>query len=422
MWIINDISFDGLPSQYVWFSDGLPINTQRGANGISCRVMIGTIGFMDITDLGEVPSPGNSLAALDINGEMLYYDKLSGCAMLMVTVSSPNRVSISYGGNPVNTTLFWYPGINSADIALINEMEADGYIPFRNDPNTHKTPAEIKKRLEELGKQYFPFTEYGYQLALSIYDWTTADFFRMDLFHLYCYTSITGTPRNINEMAQGLASSDWGTYKITNVDFMNSFMLQPMTTLQEVLQGLADVNEKLGIYLNALARITLAAKYALPRVSLAETPMLYSGQVAIRNLTNDAMAAYFLECPLNAGPVGTPIAMSIDDALAGFMAPGNTVTLKSFISFTAYEQEAEQYSNGLLLVLSPKPGSHVWGEGITNITPLSDQPQSKNEYTFSPGAQIQINSFEKKNIGGKELTVINMTYLDRMVPVPGITN
>ncbi len=82
----------------------------------------------------------------------------------------------------------------------------------------------------------------------------------------------------------------------------------------------------------------------------------------------------------------------------------------------------KKYSNGLLLVLNPKPGSYVWGEGITNITPLSDQPTSKNEYTFSPGAQIQINSHEKKNIDGKELTVINMTYLDRMVPVPGITN
>ncbi len=112
--------------------------------------------------------------------------------------------------------------------------------------------------------------------------------------------------------------------------------------------------------------------------------------------------------------------MPIDEALAGFMAPGNTLTLKSFISFTAYEQEAEQYSNGLLLALSPKAGTHVWGEGITNITPLSDDPQTKNEYTFSPGARLQINRHEKKIINGKELTVLHMMYVDAVVSVPGI--
>ncbi|MFM2479949.1 hypothetical protein [Celerinatantimonas sp. YJH-8] len=419
MWIIDKCIFYGISDQPLAFSDGLPIYTPRGENGSSCRLFIGRLGFLDLTDLGTLQS-GEDSSGILINGKVLYYSGAVKASKLTVTISAKHTAHIQNERSSVMVALMSYPQINPADIQTIHQMEQGGYIPFRNDPNTYKNPAEIRKRLQQLGEQYFPFTDDSYELALSIYDWTTADFFRMDLFHLYCYTAMAETPRNLSEMADGLASSDWGTYKITNADFMNSFMLPTMEHPDEVMDGLQKVESVLGADLNALARVTMAAKYLLPRISLTVAPMLYSGQVAIQNLGNDAMAAYFMECPCNRGPVGMPISMAIDLALNGFMAPGKVVTLKSFISFTADPSEAEQYSNGLLLVLQPKPDTYIWGEGITNITPFSDAPTTKNEYTFSPGAQLKIERHENKIINNRELTVIYMTYLDQIILVPGI--
>ena len=102
--------------------------------------------------------------------------------------------------------------------------------------------------------------------------------------------------------------------------------------------------------------------------------------------------------------------MNLDDALSSFMAPGNIVTLKSFISFTDNLEDAMHYQNGIVLKLSPPPSANTWGEGITYTTYLSDE-SDKIEYPFSPGAQLQINSFEKQVINDKEVTSIDITFL-----------
>ena len=421
MWLMNRVSFEGLSARAISVSDGKPIDTPRGSRGTSYRLYAGDIGFFDITDLGEVNSHSAGRAALDINGELLEYSQSGENVLLNLTVKAPDLIELGVPGeNRVSVALSDFPELSASDVSLIQEMEKLGILPFRNDPNTQKTPAEIKARLQKLGRQYFPFSKHSYELALSIYDWTTADFFRMDLFLLYSYTGLAGTPLNISQIADGVVTSNWGTYKMTNANFMNSFMMRPVKEAQEVTPQLEAVKGKLRNFLRALARVTIAAKHSLPRISIAQTPLLYSGQVAIRNLGNETMAAYFLECPANQGPVGESIEMDIDQALQSFLAPGNVVTWKSFISFTADEKEAEQYSNGLLLVLGPPAGARVWGAGITSITPLSDQPETKNEYTFSPGSRIKINGHEKKEVNGKELTVIHMTFLDKVVPIPGI--
>ena len=141
---------------------------------------------------------------------------------------------------------------------------------------------------------------------------------------------------------------------------------------------------------------------------------------AINGSGESAFPIYFQEYPGNAGPVGKVMAMDLDVALDTFMAPSNVVILKTFISFTNSLNDAMHYQNGIVLMLSPPAQLRTWGDGITYITPLSDEA-NKIEYTFSPGANIQINSFEKKTVNQKQVTIIDMTFLGAVSDIPALT-
>jgi hypothetical protein len=401
MWTIQSVSVNGAPSSGVFMSDGQAISTERGPAGLSVRLIAAGIGFLDFTDLGHVAG-GPHYWALDLNGQTYWYD---GLGAPVINISSDGTFNATNDGNQISGSMKALPQILDADIESIQNMEKAGLIPYRNIPNGGKSPSEIAA----LGRQYFPFTPDSYEIALAIYDWTTADFFRMDLFHLYRYTQLADAPLDMAQIAGGIWTANWPPYVPSDADFMNSFMMLPANSLSDVSSQLAKVAAPLKQYLDALERVTMAGKYALPRVSQLSQPFLYSGQVAISNLGESAFPIYFQEYPGNAGPVGTVMAMDLDVALSTFMAPPKLVTLKSFLSFTDSLEDAMHYQNGIVLKLSPPPQLRTWGDGITYITPLSDE-SDKIEYTFSPGASIQINSFEKQTVNQKQVTIIDMTF------------
>lgn len=408
MWKIDSVTFDGRPTKDVYISDGKPISHVRGPAGASFRLVMPDIGFLDLTDLGHVQG-GLHYWAIDLNSTTYWYDG-EGC--LSINISNDHYFMTTSDGNHISGAMKPLPYIDEADINKMSEMETQNLIPYRNDPNGHKS----KQQLQALGKQLFPFTKHSYELALSVYDWTTANFFRMDLFHLYRYTSITNTPLDQDQIVSGIWTANWPPYVPSDPDFMNSFMMKPAKSRVDVSKQLSMVAPTLTGYLDALAKITVAAKYSFARVSTLSKPKLYSGQVAISNLGESAFPIYFLEYPGNEGPVGTPMQMALEDALKTFMAPGNTLTLKSFLSFTDSLQDAMHYQNGIVLELSPPPSENTWGGGITYITPLSDE-SDKIEYTLSPGTQIQINGYEKKVINKKEVTIIYITFTGKLSDV-----
>ena len=410
MWTIESATVNGAPSSGVFMSDGKPISTERGPAGVSIRMIADGIGFLDFTDLGHQEG-GPHYWALDLNGQTYWYDGLGSPA---INLSSDGSFAAAGDGNQIAGSVKVLPQIFGVDIELIQTMEYAGLIPYRNDPNGGKSPAEIAA----LGCQYFPFTSNSYELALAVYDWTTADFYRMDLFHLYRYTWLPHAPLDMAQIANGIWTANWQTYVPSNADFMNSFMMVPAKSLSDVASQLAKVASPLNVYLGALKRLAIAGKYALPRVSQLSQPFLYSGQVAISNLGESAIPIYFQQYPGNAGPVGSVMAMDLDVALDTFMAPFRVVTLKSFISFTNSLKDAMHYQNGIVLKLAPPAQGPTWGDGITYITPLSDEA-NKIEYLFSPGAVIQINSFEKQTINQKPVTIIDMTFLGAVSDIPG---
>jgi hypothetical protein len=128
--------------------------------------------------------------------------------------------------------------------------------------------------------------------------------------------------------------------------------------------------------------------------------------VDVSNLGQNALATYFLEYPGNAGPPPAPMGEPLDQALAGFMAPGSVVTLKSFMSTTSSQTVAAQYANGILLEITQADGM-LW-DGCAYVTPLSNEA-TKDEYLFAPGTRFVMGQASQQTIGGKLLTVLPMT-------------
>ena len=402
MWCIQSVTLNSQPSDSIWVSDGKPISTVRGPAGASFRLIVAGIGFLDITDIGHV-SGGPHYWALDINGSTYWYD---GQGSLQINVQSDQSFTVVGDGNSFGGAVKPLPGIDESSIAVIGEMEANGYIPYRGIPDGGKS----KQELIDLGLQYFPYSAFSYQLALTVYDWTTADFFRMDLFNLYCYSLVQGKPLASAQIASAIWTANWPPYVPSNADFMNSFMMTPADSLEDVTKQLALVEGDLRAFVSALAEVTQAAKYSLPRTSVLANPQLFSGQVAISNLGESAFPVYFEEYPGNEGPVGIKMELALADALSGFMAPGSELTLKTFLSWTDSLDDAMHYQNGIVLEMNPSGDGQTWGDGITHITQLSDQ-SNKTEYTASPGAKVRVESYENQVVNGKDVTVIKLTYL-----------
>jgi hypothetical protein len=144
----------------------------------------------------------------------------------------------------------------------------------------------------------------------------------------------------------------------------------------------------------------------MPRTSLVDHPLLYSGQMDIQNLGSEHFATEFLQFPLNSGPVGVPLELPLQQALATFIVPGAKLTTKMVWSFGSSMEEAMTYQNGIILVAVPPAGSIVW-DTVSYITPLSDDP-TKIEYTFAPGTSFLVMNVETMTIQGKQVVVITL--------------
>ena len=182
----------------------------------------------------------------------------------------------------------------------------DKFVPYQNIPDAPgKTCAEIKK----LGKQFFPFTPHSFQLAMCVYNWTTASFARMVFLKVFEYTGLKADPDyplNESEVAKMIWESNWKSYTPKNKDYMNSFLMKPAASL-DVKKQLEVVSKELQKFSVVENRLLSAAISALPRTSVSSKGRLYSGQVDIYQFGLDRFGTEFLECPLNKGPVSESI-------------------------------------------------------------------------------------------------------------------
>ncbi|EMD36820.1 hypothetical protein CERSUDRAFT_114726 [Gelatoporia subvermispora B] len=411
MWQITAVT--NVAASRLWFSDGLPMEQSRGGSDTSCRLIVDNQGFLDITEIDT-----DDQVVLDFNGVPIPVTLPHGtgstvniCLTLpgdgsflaaFVTTMLPRDVS----SGSVSGELKPLPTVSASDVEFFDQMMVQKYIPYQNIPDA---PGKTVEELKALGKQLFPFSPHSFQLAMAVYDWTTASFTRLVFMKIFEYTSIPQTPFPLDQasIAQMIWESDWGSYKPSDPDYMHSFMMTPAATAADVQTQLAAV----GTHLHELSavenRLLAAAWQALPRTPLVATPRLFSGQVDVYQLGLDRFGVEFLQCPLNAGPVGAALVMAFASALEAYVAPGHVVTTKMVWSFTDSCADAMHYENGILLVANP-PADDAWvWEAAAHITPLSDDP-AKTEYTFAPGTEFLVQSVDQATVGGKQVVVINI--------------
>jgi len=298
-------------------------------------------------------------------------------------------------------------------VAYIDQMIAQKFVPYQDIPaGKGKSPEQIA----ELGKRLFPFSPHSFQLAMSIYDYTTASFVRLVFLKVFQYTNMKTTPLPLDlpSIAQQIWESNWGKYTPKDPFYMKAFMMKPATSLENVKTQLSSVATELQKFSDVQNRLAAAAMQSVPRTSVRAKAQLYSGQVDIYQMGLGRFGVEFLECPLNDGPHTQPLSIELDTAMATYVSPGHIITTKMIWSFTDTMDDAMHYSNGILLVANRPEGSWVW-DTASYVTPVSDS-EAKAEYTFMPGSRFEVNSAEQTEVkvGGKIKPVLLIT----LTPLP----
>jgi hypothetical protein len=404
MWKLN-IENITIPPQKIVLSGGLSLDGLLGGRGECYRLLVLSAGYIDITDCSKTDGVEY---LYDIYFNEVRFQKMKAADVdltINITINNDGSFCIEQNQNPMIGHVGSYPIINETDIERFNWMFHENYIPYQKIPDS---PGKTTEQIKEAGRQYFPFTEYSFQLSMALYDWTTADFTRIDFFTIFAYSRVIKKPLDLNSIAQAIWTADWPPYTPQDVYYMNSFMMKPAKSLEDVKNQL---DEKASILrINNLSELNIieASLKSMPRTSIIKIPKLYSGQVAISNLGTEHFATYFEEFPNNADS-NKPLEMALTEALDTFIKTGNTLTLKSPMSYTDSLKDAMHYSNGIVLIASPKKGAVHWEEA-TYITPMSDGPE-KIEYLFHPNTKFLIENIEAQNQDGKEVTVISLQVI-----------
>ncbi|KAK3323759.1 hypothetical protein B0T19DRAFT_486077 [Cercophora scortea] len=420
----------------LWFSDGQPIDDPRSGAGASSRLIVDGQGFLDLTGVPSAAEP-----ILEANGLLLWVSPTSAGVSapkhveaetaaplpfldLFLQIADNNSFTltcISFGNDTIDDAspssvptvsgqLKPLPVVSPADADFITNMIQQKYIPYQDIPDAPgKTIAEITA----LGQQLFPFSPYSFQLAMCIYDWTTASFTRLVFVKIFEYTGVPPQPFPLDQgsIATEIWESNWGTYTPQNPYYMNSFMMQPAASLSDVDTQLGSVAGPLQSLSEVENRILSAAAQSLPRTSMFQFTQLFSGQVDIYQLGLDHFGIEFLECPLNDNTQDV-LEMAFSAATASYASPGHVVTTKMVWSFTSSATDAIHYSNGILLVANIPSGSVVWDKA-SYVTTLSDDP-NKDEYLFMPGTQFVVESIADAVVDNTSVTVITLQPLDTL--------
>ena len=369
----------------------------RGPQGASYRIIVIGKGFLDLVDVGR----GSDSWEVYINECIFAYE---GEGQLTLTFLEDSSFKAEGGKTVIAGCLKPLPTISSDDALALQEMMALKLVPYQNIPDA---PGKTDKEIEQLGQQFFPFTEHSRQLAFSVYDWTSPSFLRIVLFKFFVYTRVEGDPLDLATIANVIWTSNWPPFTPNDKDYMHSFLMVPADSEANVRQQLDRVHQRLQHFCDVQNRLLAAAFCSLPRTSVYSVPQLYSGQPDVSNLGLDRFAAEFLQYPGNSGPVGTPMQMPFKEALQTVFNVGSSITTKGVMSFTEYREYAMKYNNGILLVVRPTPNAVVW-ERANYITDISDDPK-KNEYTFPPGSNFLIQNVQEETVESKQLWVFTMT-------------
>ncbi|MGZ0654100.1 hypothetical protein ACWPKS_00680 [Coraliomargarita sp. W4R72] len=383
MWTITNLSVLGASQLYA--CDGFPIQNIERGEGL-CRIVVAPFGYIDLVS-SDHHNGGLIYSELSVNGEVLRYGA-SGAFTLTADVAG-FTLTDGHGTN-AQGPLKPLPPLAGETIAAFHEMLRIKIVPYQDPPppTVPKTDAE----LQALADQNFPGAAYGFDLAMSLYDWTSSSFIRQDLFHQLQYTSAAGCPLDLPTMARVIYGCTYPGYSYKDANFMNQFMMQPATSEQDIYNQLLGVYQRVKPLALAEMKVFANAVLALAPPTVAQYPQLYRGAMSMSGGydTGDFSPSMF-EFPGNAGPIDEPLYQALDAALEGTLRVGAIITTKGPWSFSNDLAGAKVWQNGILITLNPPVGATVW-PGCGDITEFSINPTTF-EIDMPPPTRYRIDSY-----------------------------
>ena len=325
-----------------------------------------------------------------------------------ISVDSSGTWTVEIAGQTYSGALNPMPVLAGETITAFQEMMELKIVPYQDPPPP--TVPKTNAQLQALADEYFPGNPYGFDLAMSLYDWTSCSFIRQDLFHQLQYTGVPGCPLDLNTMAGVIFGCNYPGYTHVDANFMNQFMMKPASSEEDVYNQLCGVHEQVKPLAIAEMKVYENAVLSLQPPTVAEYPKLYRGAMSMSGGydTGDFAPSMF-EFPGNAGPTTEPLYQAFDEALNGTLKPGAIITTKGPWSFSNDKAGAEVWQNGILITLLPPSGATVW-PGCADITKFSINPTTF-EIDMPPPTRYRIEGYEWITIKDKPVCHFTMTLL-----------
>ncbi|KAH7332619.1 hypothetical protein B0J17DRAFT_678311 [Rhizoctonia solani] len=404
MWQLTRV--DNVAGSELCFSDGKELFAIRGEPSTSTRLVISDQGFIDFTNIEYLNTTQWSRVSLvDLNHESISISDPTSTVQIHLVLPGDGLFRFSTSASNFFTgALKPLPRVSKTDIEYFQRMVDRGFVPYPLGSEA-KTHEEIRV----LGSRYLPCLPHSFQLAMVIHDWTTPSFARMVLMKMFEYTAIPGNPPPIDKdsVASLIFASNWLTYTPDNPDYMRVFLMKPAKSKQDILTQLEAVLSQLQHFSAVENRLLEVAAGSMPRTPKLSVPRLYSGQPDVHEFGMDRFGVGFTQCPLNAGPMGVPLEVGLDEALETFLHSGKVVTTKQVWSFSDSIKTAMSYQNGIVLIVEPpEDGSLLW-EVPCYVTPLSWEAD-KIEWIFPLGTSFTVLATERREVQGVSVLVINL--------------
>ena len=432
----------------VWFSDKQPHEAVRGGPGTSCRMIVENQGFLDITEVESPPSTEShppkrkQFCKLDFNGVIAQVSDADASGVFSITLKLDSNgtfvATADHRGGPVTVsgTLKKLPEVNNDDIAKMEKLFSELPTTVQaGDAEIGETKAGESKAGEakagrsesgdsgygesdtggsqatkqpshddiaKLGLQFFPFLSMrNYtQLAKVVYDWMTSSFPRTILLNMLEYTGIEQNPHPLD--LASIADIAW------KLGLTKPLLIYDAKSPDEVAEKLNALHGFLQDITAVQNRLLGAAFLSMPRTNVVGTGTLYSG-VLIPGLATDRFGSQFLECPLNSGPIGTPLRVPITRVLDTYVQKGKTITTKMMWGFTDSSDEAliDAVKSGVLVSIDcADDGSWAW-EMASCVAPFAED-ETKRKFVFAPGTAFEVLGTNTTHLVGHEITEVRL--------------
>lgn len=247
--------------------------------------------------------------------------------------------------------------------------------------------------IEDLARKYFSkFSKYSFFLALSLHDWTTANFFRKKIFSQYKYSydpnfSYTAE-HDINSIANIFYNSNWFSFTPYNHNFASSFLIKPISRNMTKEEGIENIKLQISQNITKLSQI-VASESRLLELAIRGLPKLKKDEV---KMIARGACSYSLEIEeaLDYTNLNSSLHYAIREGGNSFLAKGKIITSRTVWSFSNSIEDANKYSQGTIITSLLHPNCSEWD--CAYLSPFSSN-NSKVEYVSPPGAKWMVENF-----------------------------